>query len=104
MFEAVWPRGVRCPAYIYGQKPCSFHIQIADAEIFSRGVKCPNVSSTLPDHATAAKNSELTMADAMNISRNPIPQSNGARDMDGPLYGNGRGFCDYSLSLPHSDV
>merc|ERR1719419_354256 len=25
-------------------------------------------------------------------------------DEEGPMYGNGRGFCDYSLPLPHDDV
>jgi len=74
-----------------------------DAEIFSRGVKCPNVSSTMSDSSKAA-NTEPSMGDAMNISRNPFSSASSQSDIEGPLYGNGRGFCDYSLALPHEDA
>ena len=73
--------------------PLPLHL---DAEIFSRGVKCPNTTAGRP-----VNDGEPSMGDAMNITRNPFPSSQTA---NGPMYGNGRGFCDYSLALPHYDV
>ena len=81
-------------------------IFLTDAEIFSRGVKCPNISSTTPPK-TQRNGSEPSMGDAMNITGNPFSAPRKSDDYDyeaGPVYGNGRGFCDYSMALPHYDV